>query len=148
MNTLKLEKRTAEQLDRIRKVAETLPMNKRRTLYGICDNISVIAKKAGKQLNTAHNRGPVINAPYDIRTEEDIAAQEEAKAAVFKALMAGRRVDMTMGREFKVGEMHTVVCKIRKDIERKGLPVAMCDEWVRPEGKRPYKQYWIVKTES
>ena len=148
MNTLKLEKRTAEQLDRIRKVAETLPMNKRRTLYRICDNISVIAKKAGKQLNTAHHRGPVINASYDIRTEDDMAAQEEAKKAVFRALMAGRRISLTDSEEFRASQMHTVISKIRKKINAQHPGLALCDEWVRPEGKRPYKQYWIVKTES
>ena len=148
MNTLKLEKRTAEQLDRIRKVAETLPPGKRRALYGICDNISVIAKKASKQLNTAHHRGPVVHAPYDARTEEDMASLAKAKKAIFDAMMKGRRVDCTMSREFEISQVHTAIHQIRRDIDRKNLDIVLCDEWKRPEGRRPYKQYWIVQKEA
>lgn len=148
MNVLKLEKRTGERTDSIRRRIERLglPAGERRAILGQLEQIDLIARKAGKQLATAHRRGPVTNALYDARTEDDMAAQAEARKAVFQAMMAGRRVSLKDSREFRASQMHTVVCKIRQDISRKGLQLAMCDEWVRPEGERPYKQYWIVKT--
>lgn len=148
MNTLKIEKRMAEQLDRIRKAAAGLPTKQRNAILCGCDRLTVIGRKAARQLNTAHRRGAVADAPYDARTEEDMAAQAEAKKAVFNALLAGSRVDLTDAARFHVSQMHTVICKIRKEIDANGLPMVMCNEWHRPEGRRPYKRYWIVKKEA
>ena len=39
-------------------------------------------------------------------------ALDEAKKAVFAALMAGRRIDLTDAPEFKVSQMHTTICKM------------------------------------
>lgn len=150
MNTLKLDKRTSERTDSIRRRLDRLelPAGERRAILGHLDKIDYIARKASKQLSVAHHRGPVVHAPYDARTEDDMAGLAKAKKAIFDAMMKGRRVDCTMSREFEISQVHTAIHQIRRDIDRKNLDIVLCDEWKRPEGRRPYKQYWIVQKEA
>lgn len=146
MQQIKIEKRITEELDGIRKLAALLPPGKANALINKCNKISGYARKAQGMVDA-----PVgvlfprpVHADYDARTQEDMAAQAKCKEAVFQAMKAGRKISIDNSREFKVGEMHTVVCCIRKDIDRKDLPWIMCDEWVRLAGRRPFKNYWLI----
>ncbi len=142
MNTIKIDKRFEEELAGIRKAAEALPPGKKNAVLNKCAKLSLYAQKAQRQLEAPHYR----RALYDARTQDDIAAQMRAKKAVFQAMMQGRHVDLTMAEEFQLSQMHTAIHQIRRDIEKKNLPVELCDEWVRPgEGARPYKSYWLIE---
>ena len=142
MNTLKIEKRTKEQTDALRKIAANpaIPSGLRNAILNKCGALDTFARKFAKAVNTAHYR----HADYDARTEEDMAAQEiGGKRAVFAALKAGRRVDLTM--KIKGSQFHTAISKVRTEIRRKNLPYILCDEWYRPgTDRRPYKQYWLI----
>lgn len=73
---------------------------------------------------------------------KQIADRYNAKKAIFQAMTKGRRISILDSSEFMVAEMHTTICKIRKDIEDKNLPWEMRDQWVEPYGKR-FKEYWL-----
>lgn len=145
MQQIKIEKRISEQVESLRKLAEYLPAGKRNALLNRCAAIASYARKAQAMVDSpVGSLFPATTARYDARTQEDMAAQARAKAAVFAALCAGRKVDLTNAAEFHTSQMHTTITRIRRDIERRNLPYTLCDEWVRPEGTRPFKRYWII----
>lgn len=148
MIPIKLDKRVAEETSSIRnrvQKSKTMTPGEKNAILNRLSAIESWARKSNAQLQRGHYR----RAMYDARTQDDIAAQARAKKAVFLALMAGRRVDLTMAEQFQLSQMHTAIAQIRKDIDRKHPDLQLCDEWVRPaEGVRPYKQYWIVKKED
>ena len=144
MNTIKIDKRYEEELAGIRKIAEKyLPLGARNAVLNKCSKLSLYSKKAAAQLQRGHYR----TAAYDARTNEDIAAQARCKKAVFEAMLAGRHVDLRNAQEFHVSQMHTAIAQIRRDIDRKHPDLVLCDEWVRLEGTRPFKSYWLVEKE-
>lgn len=76
------------------------------------------------------------------QTNEQIAQRYIAKKAILSALIAGRKISLLDSLEFKVSEMHTQICSIRQDIERKNLPFVMNSKWIEKNGKR-LKEYWL-----
>lgn len=148
MQTIKIDKRLAEQTDSIRRRitrSKTMTDGEKCALLNSLNKIDGWGRKACAQLE----RGKRQHADYDARTQEDFAAQDKAKKAVFAAMMQGRKVDLRNAAEFQLSQMHTAIHQIRRDIERKALPVILCDEWVRPgEGARPFKRYWIIEKET
>ena len=148
MTPINIERRCKEETDSIRnrvQKSKTMSPGEKNAILNRLDALDLWSKKVAKQQLTAHYR----HAAYDARTNDDIAAQMRAKKAVFAALMAGRRVDLTMAAEFKVSQMHTAIAQIRRDIYRKHPDLILCDEWLRPgDGRRPYKQYWLVQKEG
>lgn len=148
MTPINIERRCKEETDSIRnrvQKSKTMTPGEKNAILNRLDALDQWSKKVAKQQLTAHYR----HACYDARTNDDIAAQMRAKKAVFAALMAGRRVDLTMAAEFHVSQMHTAIAQIRRDISSKHLDLILCDEWLRPDdGRRPYKQYWLVQKEG
>lgn len=144
MQTINIEKRFEERLAVIRRQAEFLPAGKRTLVLNSCAKLSVIAKKAGKQLTTAHHRGPV-RQPWDAREQEDFANLANQKKRIWAALLAGRVLSLENAGEFGTSQMHTHFCYIRQEIAAKHLPYTLCDEWHHPgEGRSRYKKYWLV----
>lgn len=148
MTPINIERRCKEETDSIRNrvyKSKTMTPGEKNAILNRLDALDLWSKKVAKQQLTAHYR----HACYDARTNDDIAAQMRAKKAIFAALMAGRRVDLTMAAEFHVSQMHTAIAQIRRDISRKHHDLILCDEWLRPDdGRRPYKQYWLVQKEG
>lgn len=144
MQAINLEKRFEERLEVIRRQAEFLPAGKRNLVLNNCAKLSTYARKAGKQLATAHYRGPV-HQPWDAREQEDFANLDNQKKRIWAALLAGRVLSLENAREFGTSQMHTHFCNIRKEIEAKRLPYTLCDEWFNPgNGQSRYKRYWLV----
>lgn len=147
--TLNIEKRIGDDLARLRNLAKKLPKGQRLSVLNACDRIALTSRK-GQAIIEA-SVGVLFPRPtqarYDARTQEDMAAQAECKKAVFAALLAGRKIDLTNAAEFRVSQMHTTIARIRKDIAARHPGLTLCDEWVRPEGTRPYKRYWIINNE-
>ena len=148
MTPINIERRCKEETDSIRnrvQKSKTMTPGEKNAILNRLAALDQWSKKVAKQQLTAHYR----HACYDARTNDDIAAQMRAKKAVFAALMAGRRVDLTMAAELQVSQMHTAIAQIRRDISSKHLDFILCDEWLRPDdGRRPYKQYWLVQKEG
>lgn len=148
MTPINIERRCKEETDSIRnrvQKSKTMTPGEKNAILNRLAALDQWSKKVAKQQLTAHYR----HACYDARTNDDISAQMRAKKAVFAALMAGRRVDLTMAAEFHVSQMHTAIAQIRRDISSKHLDLILCDEWLRPDdGRRPYKQYWLVQKEG
>ena len=145
---IKIEKRIAEELDGLRKMAAFLPPGKALALRNKCDRISRYASKAQALVDSpVGSLFPAHTANYDARTNDDMAKQAEARKAVFLALCGGRKISLLDAAEFHTSQMHTTITKIRRDIERKHPDLELCDEWVRLEGTRPFKSYWIVEKE-
>jgi len=163
MQQIKIEKRIAEELNGLRKLASFLPSGKANALLNKCNRIGKYASKAQAMVDASKAQAMVdaskaqamVDAPvgnlfaqhanYDARTREDIAAQAQYKKAVFLALCSGRKVSLKDAAEFHLSQMHTAIAQIRRDIAKSHPDMTLCDEWVRPEGSRPFKRYWIVK---
>jgi hypothetical protein len=144
MQAINIERRFEERLEVIRRQAEFLPAGKRNLVLNSCAKLSAIAKKAGKQLTTAHHRGPV-HQPWDAREQEDFANLANQKKRIWAALLAGRVLSLQNAGEFGTSQMHTHFCDIRQEIAAKHLPYTLCDEWYRPgKGRSPFKKYWLV----
>ena len=142
MQQIQIKKRLAEITGpaKRRLMKDRLTEGDKHALINALNKIDLWGRKANAQLMAGRYRA----ARYDARTQEDFAEQEKYQAAVFAALLAGRRIDLTNADEFHVSQMHTTIFKIRRKIDRQGLPYLLCDEWVRPgEGRRPYKRYWL-----
>jgi hypothetical protein len=78
------------------------------------------------------------------QTHGQIVDRYNAKKAIFEAMVAGRRISLLHSGEFRVAEMHTQVCAIRKDIERKQLPYIMRSRWIEiPSTGKNIKEYWL-----
>ena len=144
MQAINIERRFEERLEVIRRQAEFLPAGKRNLVLNSCAKLSAIAKKAGKQLTTAHHRGPV-HQPWDAREQEDFANLANQKKRIWAALLAGRVLSLENAGEFGTSQMHTHFFYIRQEIAAKHLPYTLCDEWYHPgEGRSRFKKYWLV----
>ena len=144
MQAINIERRFEERLEVIRRQAEFLPAGKRNMVLNSCAKLSAIAKKAGKQLTTAHHRGPV-HQPWDAREQEDFANLANQKKRIWAALLEGRVLSLENAGEFGTSQMHTHFCYIRQEIAAKHLPYTLCDEWYNPgEGRSRFKKYWLV----
>ena len=144
MQAINIEKRFEERLAVIRRQAEFLPSGKRNLVLNNCAKLSVYAKKAGKQLATAHRRGPV-HQPWDAREDQHFTNLSNQKKRIWAALLAGRILSLENAQEFGTSQMHTHIAKIRQEIAAKHLPYTLCDEWCHPgEGRSKFKKYWLV----
>ena len=144
MQTINIEKRFEERLAVIRRQAEFLPSGKRNLVLNNCAKLAIYPKKTGKQLATAHHRGPVYQ-PWDARENQDFSNLSNQKKRIWAALLAGRVLSLENAQEFGTSQMHTHIANIRQEIAAKHLPYTLCDEWCHPgEGRSKFKKYWLV----
>lgn len=150
MQKMKIEKRITDEVSGLRKLAGLLPAGKARALLNKCDRLEKLGRKAQALADAPVGElfARPVHADYDARTQDDIAAQMRYKKAVYEAMLSGRKVSLKDAAEFRISQMHTAIAQIRSDITRRHPDQVLCDEWVRPEGGRPFKQYWITKIES
>ena len=148
MQQLKIDKRIAEELDGIKKLAAYLPTGKANALLNKCAKIGAYARK-GQALIEAPQGSLFPREVHagDINTNEDIAARYVARRAIFEA-MKTRKVSLEDSARFRVSQMHTQISCIRREIEDKGLPWILCDEEVRRPDRRGYKRYWLIPKED
>ena len=128
------EKKIRSLLAEITIISKDLPPGKYRKTANRCSKIKLLIRKS-KDMNTEDNF-----------TSQQIADRYNAKKAVFEAMTQGRKVSFLDSREFEVSEMHTIICKIRKDIDSKSLPWELKDQWISfgRHGKR-CKEYWLER---
>lgn len=129
-------------LDAIRKDAGALPTGKARQINNRCDRIAAELKKIER-------RPGAQVVVRNVQEERDqISARENAIKAVFQALAAGRTLSIFDSKEFRLSQMHTAICKIRRKIEDRALPWTLCDRWIS-YGPRHIrcKEYWLEPIE-
>lgn len=151
MQQIKIEKRIAEELAGIRKMAAFLPPGKANALLNKCGKIDKYARKAQAMVDAP--TGSLFPTPAQVpaysSTTEDIIARWNAKKEVLKALMAGRAISLENSQEFRTSQMHTIMCKIRREIREKGMPYTLCSREKRPDPKRPgFNEYYLIPKED
>lgn len=124
----------------ITSLVEGLPNGKRNMIINRLGQIRVINTKCIKKMQNQ----PII--PEQSSTQ--IADRYIAYQAIFNAMLGGRTISFLDSSEFKVSEMHTMICYIRKHIEAKRLPYEVHGEWFEfAPGKRA-KKYHITPKEA
>lgn len=122
-------------LGEITGIAQTLPMGKRNQIINRCGQISMQMKKSSRRLT--------ILSPAELEEAQE-KAQESAKAAIFNAMMNGRKVSQLDCREFRVEDMRTPVSRLRYQIFKDSLPYEIADRWIKTPGGRRIKEYWLT----
>ena len=120
----------------IREIAQGLPPGKNHPIFNRCNKaIMIINKKSKRTMATEDNF-----------THQQIADRYNAKMAIFEAMTKGRKISFQHSREFEVSQMHTIICKIRKDIKEKNLPYELKDKWITfGKHNKRCKEYWLER---
>lgn len=85
-----------------------------------------------------------------MQTQVQLKDRWNAMKAVTEALKE-RKISFLDSAEFKVSQMHTTICQIRRRIQDKGLPYVMKDEWFTfesPNGAKRAKRYWLEEVQQ
>lgn len=151
MQKLKLDKRIAEEIDGILKMASLLPSGKANALRNKCAKIRNYAQK-GQALIEAPvgNLFPVpTTAGYDARDNEDIANTADQRKKMWTALIAGRVISIENADEMgHTRAFASRISEIRTKTKEADCPWVLCDAWVYPGGGRSkYKKYWLIPKE-
>lgn len=133
------DKGIADILSDIRRSVEVLPNGQRNTAINRIERLSLLLKKKVR-------RAELADAPAGPGPEQ-IAGQYEARKAIYSAMLQGRHITLKDSEEFRTSQMHTDICKIRKRIFDRNLPLVMRDKWVEKDGRR-FKEYWLENVES
>jgi len=125
----------------IKGLVADLPQGKRNAIGNKLSKITIITKKMNKR---NHNMDTEIIE----QSSEQIANRYIAKQAILNAMIGGRAITFLDSKEFKVSEMHTQMCVIGQDIERKKLPYILHRERYEFAPNRYCKKYWIEKVQE
>jgi len=151
MQQIKIEKRIAEELDGLRKLAAFLPSGKANSLLNKCARIGKYASKAQAMVDAPV--GSLFPKPhqekFDARDNEDIANTYAQRKKMWEALLAGKRISIQDADAFgHTRAFASRMSEIRSEIRDKKMPYTLCDEWVYPGGGRSkYKRYWLMDKE-
>lgn len=127
MKSANYTKRIAEQTDRIRKVAATLPLGQRHTLLNACGTIELHTRRQNY-------------LPTPSQQQEAIADRYNSTRAIVSALIAGRALSFRDAAEFHTSEFHTRIVEARHTIEDRFPEYAFRSTWA-DDGR--YKIYWL-----
>lgn len=124
----------------IETIVECLPTGQRNRIINRLGKIQSINRRKYKNMETT-----II--PEQNATQ--IADRYIAQKAILEAMLKGRHISFLDSAEFKICEMHTAICYIRKHIEAKQLPYELKGEWFEfAPGKRAKKYHIEVKAEA
>lgn len=145
---MKYDKRISDAVRKIRGAIKDLPAGERLYIENQLNQIGSQVKKGIRRGAYVPAEEPETATGY-APTSRQIADRYNAKKAVFEAMLGGRKINFFDSAEFKVSQMHTIICRIRKEIRRKNLPYTLCDEVFTfgPKNKRG-KNYWIIRKEE
>ena len=124
--------RIAEQTDRIRKIAATLPAWQKHTLLNACGMIELTSRR--------HQY-----APTNTEQHEAIKEQHDAVLDIVNALLSGRVLSYKNEGEFYTSQFHTAIVYARRKMEKAYPQYRFCSKWTT-DGGHPYKLYWIEST--
>ncbi len=147
MQQIKIEKRIAEELDGLRKLAAFLPSGKANSLLNKCARISKYASKAQAMVDAPV--GSLFPKPhqekFDARDNEDIASTYSQRKKMWAMLLAGKVISIEQADEINTRAFASRMSEIRSQIRDKNMPYVLCDKWEYPGGgKAKYKKYWII----
>lgn len=127
MKSANYTKRIAEQTDRIRKIAATLPLGQRHTLLNACGTIELHTRRQNY-------------LPTPSQQRDAIADRYNSTRAIVAALIAGRALSFRDAAEFHTSEFHTRIVEARHTIEDRYPEYAFRSTWA-DDGR--YKIYWL-----
>ena len=147
MQQIKIEKRIAEELDGLRKLAAFLPSGKANALLNKCARIGKYASKAQAMVDAPV--GSLFPKPhqekFDARDNEDIASTYSQRKKMWSLLLAGKVISIENADQIKTCAFASRMSEIRSEIRDKNMPYILCDKWEYPGGgKAKYKKYWII----
>ena len=152
MQQIKIDKRIAEEVAGLRKLAAFLPDGKARALLNKCNKLESYGRKAQAIMDAPV--GSLFPKPtranYDARDDEDIANTYAQRKKMWEALLAGRRISIQDADKFgHTRAFASRISEIRSEIRDQNKPYVLCDEWVFPDGGRSkYKRYWLIDKEA
>lgn len=120
-------KRIAEQTERIRRIAETLPTGQKHALLNACGTIELHSRRQSY-------------FPTPSQQQEAICDRYNSTRQIVSALLAGRTLCFRDAAEFHTSEFHTRIVDARKYIQDKYPEFTFCSEWAQ-DGR--YKQYHL-----
>lgn len=126
------QKRVTDLLQEIRRATDDLPEGKQRLILNRVNRLAMVVKKSPEQDITLIGE-----------THEQIAERESAKMAIFQAMCNGREITLEDSKEFRVSQMHSQMCYIRKMIQKKNLPFSLEGRWVETRNGKRIKAYRI-----
>lgn len=147
MQQIKIEKRIAEELEGLRKLAAFLPSGKANSLLNKCARIGKYASKAQAMVDAPV--GSLFPKPhqekFDARDNEDIASTYSQRKKMWSLLLAGKVISIEQADEINTRAFASRMSEIRSEIRDKNMPYILCDKWEYPGGgKAKYKKYWII----
>ena len=135
----KYDEKVVKLCKEIATLVDPLPLGQKNMVLNRLGQIRILNSKINKKMNTT---------PIPEQSSEQIAARYNAQKAILEAMLGGRTISFLDSQEFKICEMHTAICYIRKHIEAKQLPYELKGEWFEfAPGKRA-KMYHIEKKEN
>lgn len=147
MQQIKIEKRIAEELEGLRKLATFLPRGKANALLNRCNKIGKYATRAQAMVDAPV--GSLFPKPhqekFDARDNEDIASTYSQRKKMWSLLLAGKVISIENADQIKTRAFASRMSEIRSEIRDKNMPYVLCDKWEYPGGgKAKYKKYWII----
>lgn len=139
-------KRIAEQTDRIRRIAATLPLGQRHTLLNACGTIELHTRRQSylptpsQQQEANRPCRSSAAAPTPSQQQEAISDRYNSTRAIVSALIAGRALSFRDAAEFHTSEFHTRIVEARHTIEDRYPEYAFRSTWA-DDGR--YKIYWL-----
>lgn len=151
MQQMKIDKRIAEEVAGLRKLASFLPAGKANALLNKCNKIESYGRKAQAIMDAPV--GSLFPKPtranYDARDNEDIAKTYAQRKKMWNALLSGRIISIENADEFgRTKAFASRISEIRTEIRVQCKPYILCDKWEYPgDGRAKYKKYWLLDKE-
>ena len=124
-------KRIAEQTDRIRRIAATLPPSQRHTLINAAEAIELHSRKAAS--NTP---------PTNMELHDEIGDRYNTARRIVAALLDGETLSYLDAARFHTAEFHTRIVDAREIVARHYPGYTFRSEWRRGKNCN-YKIYWL-----
>lgn len=128
----KYDENISRILTEIDTISKSLPKG---TYHRITNRIS----KLKLILNKKHTHDMIT---FEGETHDQIAKRYVAIDAIFQAMTKGRHISLMDSQEFKVSQMHTCICAIRKKLNRHG-GFELKDKWIETINGDRCKEYWF-----
>lgn len=129
-------------LTQIKDAAADLNPRQARMVKNRCSKVLVSLAKIDAILGDAID--VPFHDPVDRQTPEQFETRASRDEKLWQALLKGRHISLNDQREFKLAELHTSFCYIRKRIAQHNLPFVLCDRWITSNRNTRCKEYWLI----
>lgn len=134
MAQAKYDENISRILSEICDISKELPKGVNHRIYNRINKVKVL-------LNKKHRNNMIEFAG---ETHEQIAKRYSAINAIFNAMTEGRHISLKDSQEFRVSQMHTYICIIRKRLLHND-EYEMKDRWIETANGDRCKEYWLER---